>query len=31
LPRFFSEKALALKPGALALGIKNNEVSLFPL
>ncbi len=29
--QLFGEKALALKSGALALGIKNNEVSLFPL
>ena len=29
--QFFGEKALALKAGALALGIKNNEVAVFPL
>ncbi len=28
---FFGEKALALKAGTLALGIKNKEVQLFPL
>lgn len=28
---FFGEKALALKAGTLALGIKNREVRLFPL
>ncbi len=29
--QFFGEKALALKTGTLALGIKNNEICLFPL
>ncbi len=29
--QLFGEKALALKSGALALGIKNKEVGLFPL
>lgn len=29
--QYFGEKALALKKGALALGIKNNEVRLFDL
>jgi len=29
--QFFGEKALALKAGTLALGIKNKEVRLFPL
>jgi ribonuclease D len=29
--QLFGEKALALKAGALALGIKNNEVAVFPL
>ena len=29
--QFFGEKALALKAGTLALGIKNREVRLFPL
>jgi ribonuclease D len=28
---YFGEKAMALKSGTLALGIKNNEVKLFPL
>jgi ribonuclease D len=29
--QFFGEKALALKAGTLALGIKDNEIRLFPL
>ncbi len=29
--QFFGEKALALKAGTLALGIKNKEICLFPL
>ncbi len=29
--QLFGEKALALKAGTLALGIKNNEVAVFPL
>jgi ribonuclease D len=29
--QLFGEKALALKAGALALGIQNNEVAVFPL
>jgi ribonuclease D len=29
--QLFGEKALALKSGSLALGIKNNEIKLFPL
>jgi ribonuclease D len=29
--QLFGEKALALKSGALALGVKNNEVAVFPL
>ncbi len=29
--QFFGEKALALKAGRLALGVKNGEVSVFPL
>jgi ribonuclease D len=29
--QFFGDKALALKAGTLALGIKNREIRLFPL